>query len=186
MSGVTITRAQGTAGRPSAAGRRIPTAPLIVIPALSLLATAEMAASAFGVPLVPGAGWTAPVWAQPVWAAPVWAIALFVVAVVVSAAGRPRGFAHLAVEPFTMALMFVLAAVHGHSAGPAAQAGSLHAAHLGGSWLVAALALAVAALSAVCLACAARIAVTRPARTAILPVASAVAMCAMAIWMLVP
>lgn len=171
MSSVTVARAAKRVGP-----RRAAAAPLIALPALSLLASAAMLASAFGVAPIPGG---------------VWAAALVVTAAVVAATGRGRGTAHLALEPFAMALMFVLAAVHGHavpasvtdaSAAPAAS--TAHAAHPGGSVLVVALAVAVAVLSAACLACALRVAVTHRPRAAVLPVASAAAMCAMAVWML--
>ncbi|MGJ4842921.1 hypothetical protein [Leifsonia sp. Le1] len=163
---------------PRPAARRIPSVPLIVLPALSLLATAAMAADmagyAIAVTLVPGA---------------VWAAGLFVVAAVVAAAGRRRGQARFAVEPFTMALMVVLAALHGRdgaASGVAVTAsGDPHAAHLGGSWLVLVIAVAVAALTVVCLGCAVRLAATHGIVAALLPVASAVAMCAMTTWMLV-
>ncbi|MFJ8893024.1 hypothetical protein ACIRCZ_00420 [Leifsonia sp. NPDC102414] len=171
MSSVTVARAAKRVGP-----RRAAAAPLIALPALSLLASAAMLASAFGVAPIPGG---------------VWAAALVVTAAVVAATGRGRGTAHLALEPFAMALMFVLAAVHGHAvpasvtdASAASAASTAHAAHLGGSWLVVALAVAVAVLSAACLACALRVAVTHRPRAAVLPVASAVAMCAMAAWML--
>ncbi|KRC50457.1 hypothetical protein ASE16_05380 [Leifsonia sp. Root227] len=174
MSSVTVARAAKRMGP-----RRAAAAPLIALPALSLLASAAMLASAFGVAPIPGG---------------VWAAALVVTAAVVAATGRGRGTAHLALEPFAMALMFVLAAVHGHAvpasvtdasaASTAPAASTAHAAHLGGPWLVVALAVAVAVLSAACLACALRVAVTHRPRAAVLPVASAAAMCAMAVWML--
>ncbi|WP_085370946.1 hypothetical protein [Leifsonia sp. NCR5] len=165
---------------PRPAARRIPSVPLIVLPVLSLLATAAMAAdmagSAIAVPLVPGA---------------VWAAGLFVIAAVVAATGRRRGQARFAVEPFTMALMVVLVALHRHdgaasaAASTGAASGDPHAAHLGGSWLLLVIAVAVAVLTVVCLACAVRLAATHGIVAALLPVASAVAMCAMTTWMLV-
>ncbi|QIZ98172.1 hypothetical protein [Leifsonia sp. PS1209] len=167
---------------PRPAARRIPSVPLIVLPVLSLLATAamvaDMAGSAIAVPLLPGA---------------VWAAGLFVVAAVVAAAGRRRGQARFAVEPFTMALMVVLAALHGRDGAASGAASGVavtassdpHAAHLGGSWLLLVIAVAVAALTVVCLTCAVRLAATHGIVAALLPVVSAVAMCAMTTWMLV-
>lgn len=160
------------------ATRRIPSVPLVLLPLLSLLATTamvvEMAAPDVAASLLP---------------APVWAAALFVVAAVVAAAGRTRGGARFALEPFSMALMVVLAALHGHggaASGVAVTAsGDPHAAHLGGSWLLLAVAITVAALTVACLACAMRLAATHGIVAALLPVASAVAMCAMTTWMLV-
>lgn len=160
------------------AARRIPSVPLVLLPALSLLATAamaaEMAAPDVAVALLPAA---------------VWAAGLFAVAAVVAAAGRTRGGARFALEPFTMGLMVVLAALHGHdgtASGAAVTAsGDPHAAHLSGSWVLLTVAIAVAALTVVCLACAVRLAATHGIVAALLPVASTVAMCAMTTWMLV-
>lgn len=101
----------------------------LVVPAVSLLATAGMATSA--VALLPAAASAA---------------GLLVLAVVAAATGRRNGRAHRAVEPLGMAFMLVLAAVHGHS-----QEASVPSHAHGGGWVVPALTFSVAALSAVCL-----------------------------------
>ncbi len=133
------------------------------LPAVSLIATADMALPAGAIR--PASAWTA---------------LLLLLAVVTAATGRRRGATHLAMEPLAMALMVVLGALHGH---PAAATADVHATH-GGGWLAPVLAVSVAALSVACLATAIRTARARGLLRASLPLASATAMCAMTAAML--
>ncbi|WP_348787086.1 hypothetical protein [Leifsonia sp. NPDC080035] len=162
------------APHPAAVARataRARTARSVVLPLLSLAATADMVA--------PG-GTRVP--------APLWAVLLFAAAAVVAARGRARGASHRAVEPAGMALMMVLHALHAASAAgsAAASAGVAPAghAHGGAGWVESAIALAVAVLAVACLFCAAADSRASGLRRSLLPIVSAGAMAAMTVWML--
>ncbi|MGN6425782.1 MAG: hypothetical protein ACTHMF_03110 [Leifsonia sp.] len=148
--------------RPVAAPRA---APPLLLPLLSLAATADM--------LLPG-GTRLP--------APLWALLLFGVAAAAAARGRAGGTARRAVEPAGMALMMVLHVLHG--APPAAAGAAPVHAHAAGGWLEPALAAAVAALALACVLCAASDARVFGLRRGLLPLVSAAAMGVMAAWML--
>lgn len=158
--------------RPFGRALRLRVAPPVVA-VLSLLATAAMWS---GYPVVPALAWI---------------VLLLGVAVGCAAAARRapadrrRDGSHLAVEPFTMALMVVLGLFHTHGrvvAGDPVTTG--HAGH--GGWLLGVLAVAVAVLTVVCLVLAARhVRAVGLARGA-LPIVAAAAMAVMATGMLLP
>ncbi|GIT81406.1 hypothetical protein LLS1_30750 [Leifsonia sp. LS1] len=123
-----------------------------------------------------------------------WAAALIASAIGCAVSSRPvrdatrttrAGTAHLAVEPFAMALMVVLDLFHTHAA-PATEAapGSGHGAHLG--WLIVVLSLAVAVATIVCPALALRHARRVGLAHGFLPVLAAAAMSVTAAVMLLP
>ncbi|MFF1571938.1 hypothetical protein ACFVWR_04265 [Leifsonia sp. NPDC058292] len=154
---------------------RAPGRPGIVVPIVSLLATADMAVPAITV--LP---------------APVWIALLLTLSAWAARRGRRSGAAQLAAEPFAMALMVVLGllfAHRGHSAGPGVM-GLVPHAHPGAGGGVApitvALALSVVVLGIGCLASAVRATRRIGLVRGLLPLSSAVAMCAMTTWMLVP
>lgn len=158
--------------RPLGRALRLRVAPPVVA-VLSLVATAAMWS---GYPVVPALAWI---------------VLLLGVAVGCAAsarrtpADRRRDGSHLAVEPFTMALMVVLGLFHTHGhavAGDPVTTG--HAGH--GGWLLGVLAVAVAVLTVVCLVLAARhVRAVGLARGA-LPIVAAAAMAVMGAGMLLP
>jgi hypothetical protein len=117
---------------------------------------------------------------------PAWVVVLLALAVVAARLGRGRSLSHLALEPFTMAMMVVLGMLlgHGTAVGGHGLVGAHPGGHGGGAWLTLTLAVAVAVLSLSCLAGALR-AAARGLTQALLPLLSSIAMCTMAACMLV-
>ncbi|UAJ79710.1 hypothetical protein IT072_01000 [Leifsonia sp. ZF2019] len=122
-----------------------------------------------------------------------WAAVLIAAAIGCAVSSRPvrdtarstrAGVAHLAVEPFAMALMVILDLFHTHAAPVTEAAGSGHHSHLG--WLTAVLGVAVAASAVVCPVLAVRHARTVGLARGTLPVLAAAAMSVMAAAMLLP
>lgn len=164
--------------RPLGRALRLRVAPPVVA-VLSLVATAAMWS---GYPVIPALAWIVLLLGVAVGCA---ASARRTPADRRAPADRRRDGSHLAVEPFTMALMVVLGLFHTHGrvvAGDPVTTG--HAGH--GGWLLGVLAVAVAVLTVVCLVLAARhVRAVGLARGA-LPIVAAAAMAVMGAGMLLP
>ncbi|MFF2050676.1 hypothetical protein ACFVU2_03655 [Leifsonia sp. NPDC058194] len=157
---------------PARAARTAPSASALAsaVAVVSLLATAAMSAR---FPIVPPLAWAGAL------------IGIAVGCAIAARTSRAAPTAHLAVEPFAMALMVVLDLIHSHgSAATAATATAAHVGHEG--WLPVVVQLAVAVLAIVCPLLAVRHATRVGLARGALPLVAAAAMAVMAAGMLLP